>query len=172
MMSDEATTVTDFIEPDLDDATDEDYHSGIESATTSLASTIFAYEYENGRRYHAYNAGTYALPNDETEQERFVAPHSSLDPFQLELSSCLYRLDVMHHIYNMLLGGRLHVAPLHKPQRILDIGTGTGIWAIDMADQFPEAEVIGTDLSPIQPRWYVLLEARILCTKGMATVML
>jgi tRNA1(Val) A37 N6-methylase TrmN6 len=61
----------------------------------------------------------------------------------------------MHHIYNMLLGGRLHVAPLDKPQRILDIGTGTGIWAIDIADQFPEAEVIGTDLSPIQPGWYV-----------------
>jgi ubiquinone/menaquinone biosynthesis C-methylase UbiE len=61
----------------------------------------------------------------------------------------------MHHIYNMLLGGRLHVAPLDKPQRILDIGTGTGIWAIDIADQFPEAEVIGTDLSPIQPSWQV-----------------
>jgi ubiquinone/menaquinone biosynthesis C-methylase UbiE len=61
----------------------------------------------------------------------------------------------MHHIYNMLLEGRLHVAPLDKPQRILDIGTGTGIWAIDIADQFPEAEVIGTDLSPIQPSWQV-----------------
>jgi methylase of polypeptide subunit release factors len=33
---------------------------------------------------------------------------------------------------------------------VLDIGTGTGIWAIDFADEHPEAEVIGTDLSPIQ----------------------
>ncbi|KAA8894706.1 S-adenosyl-L-methionine-dependent methyltransferase [Sphaerosporella brunnea] len=117
---------------DLEENSDEDYQSGAESQTTSLSSTIFQYEYENGRRYHAYKAGTYAIPNDETEQER---------------------LDVMHHIYNMLLGGRLHVAPLEKPQRILDIGTGTGIWAIEMADQYPQAEVIGTDLSPIQPSW-------------------
>ncbi len=34
---------------------------------------------------------------------------------------------------------------------MLDIGTGTGIWAIDFADEFPGARVIGTDLSPIQP---------------------
>ena len=31
--------------------------------------------------------------------------------------------------------------------------TGTGIWAIDFADEHPSAEVIGTDLSPIQPSW-------------------
>lgn len=34
---------------------------------------------------------------------------------------------------------------------ILDIGTGTGQWAIEMGDEFPDAEVQGTDLSPIQP---------------------
>jgi methylase of polypeptide subunit release factors len=69
------------------------------------------------------------------------------------------RLDIMHHIYNMLLGGRLHAAPLdeERTQRILDVGTGTGIWAVEMADQFPQAEVIGTDLSPIQPSWYVVV---------------
>ena len=54
-------------------------------------------------------------------------------------------------------------------QRILDVGTGTGIWAMlvppplllspsnsrysDMADKFPGAEVIGVDISPIQPNW-------------------
>ncbi|KAH6661453.1 S-adenosyl-L-methionine-dependent methyltransferase [Plectosphaerella plurivora] len=36
-------------------------------------------------------------------------------------------------------------------RRVLDIGTGTGIWAIEYADMHPEAEVIGVDLSPIQP---------------------
>jgi SAM-dependent methyltransferase len=71
------------------------------------------------------------LPNDEIEQDR---------------------LDLHHHIYRLILGGPLYRAPIGKdPQRILDFGTGTGIWAIDIADEFPSAHVIGTDLSPIQP---------------------
>jgi ubiquinone/menaquinone biosynthesis C-methylase UbiE len=60
---------------------------------------------------------------------------------------------MFHHLFGILLGGRLHLAPLDNPQRILDIGTGTGIWALDIAAEFPSAEVIGTDLSPIQPLW-------------------
>ena len=36
---------------------------------------------------------------------------------------------------------------------MLDVGTGTGIWAIDFADQFPGAAVIANDLSAIQPTW-------------------
>ena len=63
------------------------------------------------------------------------------------------RLDLHHEIFLELLCGKLHLAPLVRPQRILDLGTGTGIWAIDMADAHPGAQVIGTDLSPIQPKW-------------------
>ncbi|PWW72263.1 S-adenosyl-L-methionine-dependent methyltransferase [Tuber magnatum] len=72
------------------------------------------------------------MPNDEKEQDR---------------------LDLIHHMYLIMLDGDLVVAPVENPQGILDIGTGTGIWAIDVADQFPAAVVIGTDLSPIQPSW-------------------
>ena len=54
----------------------------------------------------------------------------------------------------LLMGGNLNLAPLVDPKNILDIGTGTGIWAIEMADQHPDATVIGTDLSPVQPVWY------------------
>jgi len=50
------------------------------------------------------------------------------------------------------LGGKLFLAPIGEhPQRILDLGTGTGRWAIDVGDMYPEAEVVGNDLSPIQP---------------------
>jgi ubiquinone/menaquinone biosynthesis C-methylase UbiE len=40
---------------------------------------------------------------------------------------------------------------LTEMQRVLDVGTGTGIWAIDFADEYPNTAVLGTDLSPIQP---------------------
>jgi ubiquinone/menaquinone biosynthesis C-methylase UbiE len=56
------------------------------------------------------------------------------------------RLDMHHEIMSGIMGGKIYMAPLEHPARILDIGTGTGIWAIDMADRFPDAEVIGTDL--------------------------
>jgi SAM-dependent methyltransferase len=99
--------------------------------SASLASTIFNYRYENGRRYHAYRDGKYLLPNDDEEQNR---------------------LDFNHHLYRLIIGGKLFRAPIERnPQRVLDLATGTGIWAIDFADEFPSALVIGTDLSPIQP---------------------
>ena len=60
-------------------------------------------------------------------------------------------MDCDHELRTRLLDGNLFLAPIPEPHRVLDIGTGTGIWAIDFADQFPSAEVIGIDLSPIQP---------------------
>ncbi|KAF8464230.1 UMTA methyltransferase family protein [Kalaharituber pfeilii] len=104
------------------------------TATTSLSSSVFSFQYANGRRYHSdrFKTAEYFMPNDEMEQER---------------------LDLYHHIFLTILGGMLYTAPLDRPQRVLDVGTGTGIWAIDFADEQPQAEVIATDISPIQPNW-------------------
>ncbi|KAL1869265.1 protein transport protein bet1 [Paecilomyces lecythidis] len=49
------------------------------------------------------------------------------------------------------MGRELFLSPIVEPRRVLDLGTGTGIWAIDFADKFPDAEVVGVDLSPTQP---------------------
>lgn len=46
------------------------------------------------------------------------------------------RIDLHHEMFIQLLGGELHLSPLTTPQKILDIGTGTGIWAIDMAYKY------------------------------------
>ncbi|RMJ09508.1 hypothetical protein CDV36_010849 [Fusarium kuroshium] len=132
--ADRASVNTPLFQDDLGD-TDSSYSNFISSTSeqTSLTSSILNYKYENGRRYHAFREGTYLVPNDEEEQDR---------------------MDLVHHLYCMALGGELYLAPISEnPQRVLDLGTGTGIWAIDFADQFPSAEVIGTDLSPIQPAW-------------------
>ncbi|KAF9873172.1 hypothetical protein CkaCkLH20_09335 [Colletotrichum karsti] len=114
---------------------DTDSSLGIDpqSSTISLRSSILKYREENGRTYHAYKDGAYLIPNDERESER---------------------LDLQHHLFLLTFDDRLHLAPLdteNPPQRVLDIGTGTGIWAADFADTYPESFVVGIDLSPIQP---------------------
>ncbi|TQB76277.1 hypothetical protein MPDQ_000585 [Monascus purpureus] len=72
-------------------------------------------------------------PNDEQEQEKLL---------------------LVHLAYMLAFDGRLHLAPIAtNPQHVLDVGTGRGEWAIDFAEKYPSARVIGTDLSPIQPPW-------------------
>lgn len=96
------------------------------------------------------------MPNDEVEMER---------------------LDMTHAMMVKAIKNRLFLAPLEKEkiQQILDVGTGTGICkarvlflysrrslaglttlfagAVEIGDIFENAEVIGVDLSAIQPSW-------------------
>ncbi|KAK7413856.1 hypothetical protein QQX98_007273 [Neonectria punicea] len=86
---------------------------------------------ENDDNYSAFDEKR--APNDEKHLEAF---------------------DVAYQWLTMMLDDELYLPPIgDNPQRILDVGTGTGIWAIDMADKFPSAEVIGTGISPTQPSW-------------------
>lgn len=86
------------------------------------------------------NSGQYLLPIDSKEQER---------------------LDIMH---TMVLAARprpyrLHFAPFatepnpdtgERP-RVLDLGFGTGIWLLDMAEKYPNVDFHGVDLHNMAP---------------------
>ncbi|OIW23061.1 S-adenosyl-L-methionine-dependent methyltransferase [Coniochaeta ligniaria NRRL 30616] len=125
------------------------------STSASLSSSVRDYVFENNRRYHRYQEGRYLLPNDEPEQERE---------------------DMKHAMVVTVCDGLLHFAPISNPQRILDKSEkGRLRWSMrrgsypqlnirvpglltepfwsTVGDEYPEAEVIGIDLSPIQPNW-------------------
>ncbi|PCD37205.1 hypothetical protein AU210_005709 [Fusarium oxysporum f. sp. radicis-cucumerinum] len=104
------------------------------SSTASLTSSILQYRTINGRAYQSERGNPeYWGPIDDTGQEA---------------------MDINHHVLTLLLGDKLHLAPVPDDiQTAVDIGTGTGIWAMEFADKFPNASVIGTDLAPIQPGW-------------------
>ncbi|KAB8226133.1 S-adenosyl-L-methionine-dependent methyltransferase [Aspergillus novoparasiticus] len=101
--------------------------------STSLSSSALEYRHENGRRYHGYRDGKYLGPNDEQESDR---------------------LDMLHEMLLVMMNRELFLAPVGSPPgRVLDLSAGTGIWVVDFADNYPSAEVIGMDLSPLQPQF-------------------
>ncbi|KAI0201719.1 S-adenosyl-L-methionine-dependent methyltransferase [Astrocystis sublimbata] len=103
------------------------------SSTQSVNSSIYDHVIENGRTYHRFKEGKYLLPNDEREQKR---------------------LDYQHQLFTAVLNGKLYLSPTgDNLKNVLDVGTGTGIWAIEVGLENPNAHVLGIDLSPIQPSY-------------------
>ncbi|MGZ3601385.1 MAG: class I SAM-dependent methyltransferase [Ktedonobacterales bacterium] len=56
------------------------------------------------------------------------------------------RLDFQHYVLRQAFKGNF-VAPVENPHAILDVGTGTGRWAREVATVFPAANVLGLDLN-------------------------
>ncbi|QPH16513.1 hypothetical protein C2857_001180 [Epichloe festucae Fl1] len=95
------------------------------SSTRSLWARDLDYREINGRSY----CRNYHMPNDETEQ---------------------LRLTIQHQVILHAFDGELTLAPIDNPSNVLDVGTGTGEWAIRFAELYPDCEVVGTDISAIQ----------------------
>ncbi|QSZ31750.1 hypothetical protein DSL72_001318 [Monilinia vaccinii-corymbosi] len=81
------------------------------------------------RTFHENQDGRYMLPIDKFEGER---------------------LDFQHELLKATMDDKMYLAPI-KPDEIkhvLDVGTGNGKWAADFAAEYPNIEVIGSDLTP------------------------
>lgn len=55
------------------------------------------------------------------------------------------RLDFQHYLLRTGIGGNF-IARVNEPRAILDVGTGSGRWAMEVAAIFPQARVVGMDL--------------------------
>ncbi|EEH10472.1 conserved hypothetical protein [Histoplasma capsulatum G186AR] len=99
-------------------------HSHSLSSSKSLSEHIIEDILENERRYCNE---TYFMPNDEAEQTR---------------------LSIEHQIYLIIYDGQLTKTNLPPTvSRILDIGTGTGDWALSMGEMYPDTEILAIDIS-------------------------
>ncbi|KAF6839668.1 methyltransferase domain-containing protein [Colletotrichum musicola] len=109
-------------EAEVDDDDDSDAGSDYSSVSVDELPPIRAY----GHTYHG--SGRLLMPNDESERAR---------------------LEIQHQLFKLCLEGRLTATKLPKdrPLNVLDIGSGTGNWAVEMAQQYPLARIMGVDMS-------------------------
>jgi SAM-dependent methyltransferase len=104
--------------------------NSVKTAIEGSPTRLLGCAYSDACRYHGIEGNSYPLPNDEDE---------------------VSRLDDLHFVYRVILGDNI-VAPITRtPTDILDVGTGSGRWPIEVADRFPDCHVTGMDISPVNP---------------------
>ncbi|KAK3315702.1 S-adenosyl-L-methionine-dependent methyltransferase [Apodospora peruviana] len=103
------------------------------SDSASLTSVIHQHVSYRGRQYNLHQIERYPLPSDGMERDREDMTHLMM----LEATEEKYFLS--------------HIGDC--PRKIIDLGTGTGIWAVEVGDLYPDAAVTGVDLRPIQAHW-------------------
>lgn len=91
---------------------------------------------ERGRAFNVLSE-TYSLPTDTDEWNRLDKQHMAIT---LGLGGLYPAPDVVHAVLAPQVG---------VTKRIVDLGCGTGVWAIEMAREFPHCEVVGIDLARV-----------------------
>jgi SAM-dependent methyltransferase len=87
--------------------------------------------YTPGRTTVMTGESHYVLPNDLHEANRLDLQHLALREYF----------------------GTIIFAPITAPKRVLDMASGTGRWAMEVAQQFPEAQVLGVDIAVPQAEY-------------------
>ncbi|OAG36584.1 hypothetical protein AYO21_09241 [Fonsecaea monophora] len=95
------------------------------SSAYSVASSVYNFRVENGRRYHDYKDG-HPFPYDEVSEENE---------------------QVLHAMVLVLFDNRYFISPVDEAnlQCVVDVGTGKGLWAEGVAERYPHVQVVGID---------------------------
>ncbi|KAI8257860.1 Secondary metabolism regulator LAE1 [Colletotrichum sp. SAR11_239] len=97
------------------------------------------------------------LAPDDDANQAVAAPAEQPNQDDDTASITASSVDLQHNLFIRTFDGRLATAPPNDPdakvKNVLDVGTGSGIWAMDFGDQHPEAEVRGFDLSAVFPEF-------------------
>ncbi|TFK39535.1 S-adenosyl-L-methionine-dependent methyltransferase [Crucibulum laeve] len=96
----------------------------------STTSHVTALTSKENRRFTSFPGSSYVLPSDEMEYTR---------------------LTIQHLMWRRAFEGRLLYAPvtLKDGDEVLETGTGTGVWLLDLAKEYPgSVNLHGTDIEP------------------------
>ncbi|KIY02348.1 uncharacterized protein Z520_02486 [Fonsecaea multimorphosa CBS 102226] len=112
------------------------------SSAYSVASSVYNFRVENGRRYHDYKDG-HPFPYDQVSEENE---------------------QVLHEMILVLFDNKFFVSPIDESALhcIVDVGTGKGLWAEGVAERYPDAHVVGIDTiqheRSLQPNFSFILQ--------------
>ncbi|CAG8574613.1 9906_t:CDS:2 [Ambispora leptoticha] len=97
------------------------------------AGDAIKYRLIHGRRYHNLSNSMYFVANDDEEAYRLSRYHDAIK-------------DIWGGLFNSPVEEKLR-----QGTRVIDIGCGSGIWILDLAQQYPNSNFVGIDISPILP---------------------
>ena len=114
-----------------DNLEDEGYHTdelSLAESTTTLDPEVLVSREEYGHNYHP----PFLIDHD--------YPFPQDDRYGESLSLVIF----------VLVTDKYFHCPAQNVATILDVGTGWGLWCVQMARRFPDATIIGTDIPPLE----------------------
>ncbi|KAL8648889.1 MAG: hypothetical protein Q9210_004725 [Variospora velana] len=91
---------------------------------------------ENGREYHGYRRGMYMYPCDEVCIFTLSDNGGTLKA-ECHMQPEANRMDMLEKMFREARDDKIHEHPLlshGEPPRVLDLGCGTGLWCMEMAE--------------------------------------
>jgi hypothetical protein len=122
-----------------------------EAGTTELDGSYLETVTIHGREFQSYsiNHRIYFGPVDDVGKLNGLTYRALANPlFQDEAE----RLELQQRVFNRVFDDRLIFPPVSRPKKVLDCGYGSGAWAVEVAEEYPECEVRTPVKAPFSSR--------------------